>query len=246
MTDSSCLVDTHCHFDFSAFDDTQHHLDIAQQAGVTKIIIPAIGESNWSKLANLSSQFPSLYYALGLHPYFMAQHGDDAILKLKQSLSCRSSKCVAIGECGLDLRLEEQWLTPEKLDKQYQLFEAQVLLAIEFELPLIIHARKAHDQVVKILRKHQPKKGGVIHAFSGSYQQAMEYIKLGFYIGVGGVISYPRASKTRDVISRLPLSFLLLETDAPDMPLDGFQGENNHPTQLKLVFKALVELRLEN
>lgn len=243
MTFPYPFVDTHCHFDFSAFKQTQKHLDIANDVGVSKIIIPSVGESNWFEVKSLATQFPALYYSLGLHPYFLKQHSDDALENLKQALSSRSIQCIAIGECGLDFMLEASLLTPDMIQKQYQLFEAQVALAADLHLPLILHARKAHDQVLKILRQYKPKKGGVIHAFSGSYQQAMEYIKLGFYIGVGGVITYPRAKKTRETILRIPLNSLVLETDAPDMPLNGFQGEDNHPAKISLVFDALYHLR---
>ncbi|MBD1571956.1 TatD family deoxyribonuclease [Vibrio sp. S17_S38] len=245
MTFSYSFVDTHCHFDFPAFKQTQKHLNIANDAGVSKIIIPSVGESNWLEIKTLCDQFSPLYYSLGLHPYFIKHHEDDALENLKQALSSRSKQCVAIGECGLDFMLEPLLLTPDMIQKQSLLFEAQVALAAELHLPLILHSRKAHDQVLKILRLYKPQKGGVIHAFSGSYQQAMEYIKLGFYIGVGGIITYPRAKKTRETILRIPLNSVVLETDAPDMPLNGFQGEDNHPAKISLVFDALFHLRGE-
>ncbi|HBV77351.1 MULTISPECIES: TatD family hydrolase [Vibrio] len=243
---SLSLVDTHCHFDFSPFNDTQKELASAQKAGVHSIIIPSIGESNWYHTQQLAEQYSPLYYALGLHPYFIGQHNDNALEQLRVCLDSRTEKCVAVGECGLDFMLDDNRLIPELIDKQFRLFDAQIQLAIEYELPLILHARRSHDKVLQRLRHFRPKKGGVIHAFSGSYQLAMEYVKLGFYIGVGGVITYPRAKKTRDTIARLPISSLLLETDAPDMPLSGFQGQANHPSQVLGVFESLCLLRKED
>ncbi|OEF25851.1 TatD family hydrolase [Vibrio rumoiensis] len=240
------FIDTHCHFDFSPFSNTQKELDIAFRAGVQKIIIPAIGDSNWQQVQQLSEQYPSLYYSLGLHPYFIEQHHDNALEQLEACLQLRSSKCVAIGECGLDFMLDDALLTPKLVERQYHLLDAQIQLSVHYSLPLILHARRSHDKILQRLRQVKPKKGGVIHAFSGSYQQAMEYVKLGFYIGVGGIITYPRAQKTRNTMAQLPLSSLVLETDAPDMPLSGYQGEPNHPAQILGIFKTLCTLREES
>lgn len=240
------FIDTHCHFDFAEFHNTQAELIKAQQAGVGTIVIPSIGQSNWQKVEELAKQHPPLYYALGLHPYFINQHKEDAIEQLDGRLATASSKCVAIGECGLDFMLDKTLLTSELIDKQYQLFDQQIQLAIKYQLPLILHARKSHDKILQRLRYFKPQKGGVIHAFSGSYQQAMEYIKLGFYIGVGGIITYPRATKTRNAIAQLPLDYLVLETDAPDMPLNGYQGQPNHSAQIVGIFNVLSMLRSES
>ncbi len=241
------LIDSHCHFDFAPFSAANIEVAKAQQAGVTKILVPAIGQSNWLQVAQLSQRYPHyLYHALGLHPYFIEQHNDDALSVLNQVLDVRHTHCVAIGECGLDMMLAQELLTPALLAKQQSLFCGQIELAQQYGLPLIIHNRKAHQQIIKLLRQYRPSSGGVIHAFSGSFQQAMEYIELGFYIGVGGVITYPRALKTRKTISQLPLEYLLLETDAPDMPLYGKQGQTNHPANLPYVAQALLELRSED
>lgn len=236
------FIDTHCHFDFDVFqDDFERQLLLATQAGVEKIVLPAIGENNWERVEVLSSLYPELYYALGLHPYFLEQHSDNALYRLEQRLTARTSRCVAVGECGLDLMIE-----PQNFAQQEALFSGQCDLAIQFQLPLILHSRKSHDQVLKTLRQKKPLPGGVIHGFSGSLQQAESFIKLGFYIGVGGTISYERANKTRNVIASLPLEFLVLETDAPDMPLSGYQGKPNHPYHVRNIFKSLCLLRSES
>ncbi|MFV0576219.1 MAG: TatD family hydrolase [Vibrio sp.] len=240
------LIDSHCHFDFAEFEEIEKELAKAQQASVTKIIIPATGESNWQRVQQLSDEHDPLYYALGLHPYFIQQHGEQSIELLEKILIARIDKCVAVGECGLDFLLDASLMTDEYLERQHWIFEQQILLAKKYQLPLILHGRKSHDQILKYLRRHKPERGGVIHAFSGSEQQALEYIKLGFYIGVGGTITYERAQKTRNAVANLPVDSIVLETDAPDMPICGFQGQPNHPSRLGLILDALCSLRNES
>lgn len=239
------FIDTHCHFDFPVFSDLDKELSVAQEAGIRKIVIPATQQLGWNNLQSLSTQHPELYYSLGLHPYFLDHHSESSLEQLDEALTHRGVKCVAVGECGLDFMLEKRLLTEQNIQKQYQLFDGQLQLATKYELPLILHARKSHDKILQRLRNKPRLKGGVIHAFSGSLQQAMEYVALGFYIGVGGVITYDRASKTRLTISDLPLNALVLETDAPDMPVSGFQGQPNHPAQLAIIFESLCLLRNE-
>lgn len=240
------FIDTHCHFDFPVFSDLIKELSKAQEAGVCKIVIPATQQSGWGHLHDLSVQHSSLYYSLGLHPYFLEQHSEVSLEQLGEALTQRSQRCIAVGECGLDFMLDDALLTESNIQKQYQLFDGQLKLAIKHNLPIIIHARQSHDKILQRLRKFKPQKGGVIHAFSGSKQQAMEYVKLGFYIGVGGVITYERAKKTRQAIAELPLTALVLETDAPDMPVSGFQGQPNHPAHLVDIFNSLCSLRQES
>ncbi|MGF1764140.1 TatD family hydrolase [Aliivibrio kagoshimensis] len=238
------FIDTHCHLDFDVFkDNISHQLSVAKAAGVDTIILPAVGESNWLRIEALAKQYPEIYYALGCHPFFMDQHRDDVVSVLSDKLAHRHFRCVAIGECGLDKVAAK---TPAQWEKQRTLFKAHCSLAVLHNLPLIIHSRNAHSEVIEILKHKKPAAKGVIHGFSGSYQQAMQYVELGFYIGVGGTITYPRANKTRKTISKLPLSALLLETDSPDMPTYGRQGAPNHPQYVREIFDELCLLRSED
>lgn len=132
------------------------------------------------------------------------------------------------------------------VELQEQALELQFELARRFDLPVILHSRKAHNRLIQLVKAAKLPKGGVLHAFSGSYQQAMEWIRLGFLIGVGGTITYPRANKTRDAIQRISLENIVLETDAPDMPIIGYQGEPNHPSKLIHVLNELAVLRTES
>lgn len=233
------LIDSHCHLDFPDFDtDRNHILQQCQHLGINHIIIPATVRSRWPGLLALCEQSPLLYPALGLHPMFMHEHQSDDIAALEQSLTASSP--IAIGEIGLDFYINDADKTA-----QIELFTAQIKLAERFQLPVILHVRKAHDEVLKILRQHSLT-GGIVHAFNGSQQQAEHYMQQGFVFGVGGAITYSRASKLRRLFSELPLDHILLETDAPDMPLFGQIHARNSPLNLPVIMATLIQLRPES
>ncbi|EDP58664.1 TatD family hydrolase [Vibrio sp. AND4] len=235
------LFDTHCHFDFDVFqDDFSRQVERAREQGVERILIPSVGPSNWNRIQQLASQYSHLYYALGFHPYFLQQGFERFVPELVSLLSSPSRQCVAIGECGLDFVID----VPAEL--QEQALKLQFELAKRFDLPVILHSRKAHNRLIQLVKAAKLPKGGVLHAFAGSYQQAMEWVRLGFFIGVGGTITYPRANKTRDAIQRLSLEDIVLETDAPDMPIIGYQGEPNHPAKLIHVLNELAKLHTKS
>ncbi|MFS7360350.1 TatD family hydrolase [Rahnella inusitata] len=235
------FVDTHCHFDFPPFTGAEaESLRLAGQAGVREIIVPAVTADRFDGILALAKKFPPLYAALGLHPLYIAQHNDNDLQQLDALLSQRCPRVVAVGEIGLDLFME----TP-MFEQQQRLLKAQFALAKREALPVILHSRRSHDQLAAMLRQAKLPATGVVHGFAGSLSQAQAFIKLGFAIGVGGTISYERAQKTRQVMAQLPLSSLLLETDAPDMPLQGFQGQPNRPERASTVFEVLCQLRSE-
>ena len=236
------FIDTHCHFDFPPFAaDEVASLARAAQAGVGRIIVPAISAERFSRVLALAAQHEALYAALGMHPIVIEEHTDEGLAQLEALMAQRPPKLVAVGEIGLDLYRDDP-----QFDRQQALLEAQLRLAKRYDLPVILHSRRTHDKLAMLLKKHALPRTGVIHGFAGSLQQAERFVQLGYKIGVGGTITYPRASKTREVMARLPLSALLLETDAPDMPLNGFQGQPNRPEQAARVFEALCELRPES
>lgn len=235
------FYDTHCHFDFPPFsDDETNSVALAAQAGVTKIIVPAIEADRFSTVLALADNYPALYAALGLHPIVIHKHQDASLTLLEHHLKQQPEKLVAIGEIGLDLYMENPLF-----DKQEGMLDAQLKLAKCYDLPVILHSRRTHDKLAAHLKRHNLPRTGVIHGFSGSLQQAERFVALGYKIGVGGTITYPRANKTRDVMARLPLSALILETDAPDMPLNGWQGQPNRPERIVDVFQTLSTLRSE-
>jgi len=235
------FVDTHCHFDFPPFtgDETQS-IERAAQAGIHAMIVPAIEVDRFERVLDLARRHDALYAALGLHPIVIEHHLDEHLDVLDAALQTRENKLVAMGEIGLDLYRDNP-----QFERQQTILDAQLRLAKRHDLPVILHSRRTHDKLAMHLKRIDLPRKGVVHGFSGSLQQAQRFIELGYKIGVGGTITYPRASKTRDVMAQLPLSSLLLETDAPDMPLNGFQGQPNRPEQAARVFTTLCELRDE-
>nr|WP_026595240.1 TatD family hydrolase [Musicola paradisiaca] len=235
------FIDTHCHFDFPPFTgDEAASLAQAAQSGVHRLVVPAVAASYFDRILALSQRWPALYAALGLHPLYVADHRDQHLNQLEVLLKQRSLRLVAVGEIGLDLYMPEPCFA-----RQQELLAAQLRLAAKYDLPVILHSRRSHEPLARMLRRCLVPRTGVVHGFAGSYEQAMAFIRLGYFIGVGGTITYPRASKTRQAIARLPLDSLVLETDAPDMPAYGFQGQPNRPERITAVFAALCELRPE-
>jgi TatD DNase family protein len=232
------LTDTHIHLDLKEYaDDLPQVLMCSENQGVSRWIVPAISSANWARLPVLHQQYPNLYYAFGLHPWFLANETDQALIELELLLQQRPAGLVAIGECGLDGAIE----VPMSL--QITMLEKQLALASEYQLPVILHSRKAHNELLRIVKKFKLPPGGVWHAFSGSRQQAEQFIELGFMLGIGGVITYPRAEKTRKAVAKLPVESLLLETDGPTMPLFQRQGARNEPAYIPEVLMELSMLK---
>lgn len=235
---SHCYIDTHCHLDFSAFkQDLASELSAWHASGVRSYIVPGVARRNWSQVLALAAAHGEIYAALGLHPCFIGEHKKDDLVALQRILIHERSNLVALGEIGLDARQTDAAL-------QVYYFEAQLALAHEFDLPVIVHSVKAHSRVLRTLKSASIVRG-VIHAFSGSLQEAEQFVALGFKIGVGTIICYERANKTRRTIAKLPLSALVLETDAPDMPLPGGAKGSGSPKDLSAIFGALCSLRPE-
>ena len=232
------MIDSHCHLDFSAFDsDRESVWQQCQQSGICALVIPGVYPEQWPVAQTLSESLNGVYFTAGLHPWWLAQVKVDQDFSKQLSKVLDHSNCVAIGECGLDAAITMP------LQEQRAVFEQQIALACDRNVPLVIHCRKAHSEVLALLKRFQPAKGGVIHGFSGSQAIAEAYWKLGFYLGVGGTITYQRANKTRQALEAMPLESLLLETDAPDMPLQGKQGGRNSPLYLPEVGQALADLK---
>ncbi len=230
------LIDSHCHLDFAIFDGDREALLAACRRGkITGFVVPGVTADRWAALIELVDNSEGMFGALGLHPLFMSQHRPDDIDQLMSALG--EWHAVAVGEIGLDFYHDRSNQTA-----QVTLFEAQLHIAQTFKLPVILHVRKAHDQALAILRRIRPA-GGVVHAFSGSEQQAKQYIALGFCLGVGGAMTYDRATRLRHTLSVLPLSSLVLESDAPDMlPAGVARGERNSPLCLLTVAELLSDL----
>jgi TatD DNase family protein len=233
------ITDTHCHLDVADFDlDRDDVLSRCRALGISKIIIPAIQAKTWSNVLDLCKTEKGLYPAIGLHPVFINQHQADDLQKLEKLLEIVSP--VAIGEIGLDFYMKE--LDPRQ---QIDLFEAQLHIAKNHNLPVILHIRKAHDQVLQLLKKIKVK-GGFCHAFNGSMQQAEQYIELGFKLGFGGTLTYENSKKIHKLAKTLPLNSIVLETDAPDMVVESHRGKRNSPEYIMECLSALAKIRNED
>ena len=230
------LIDTHCHLDFAVFDGWRDQLLAdARSDHVTRFVVPGVTASDWSGLL-ATCDAEGLYPALGLHPCFLDQHKAADLAQLEQLLSFKP--VVAVGEIGLDF-----FVPNLDQEKQIELFTRQLEIARQFQLPVLLHVRKAHDQVLKLLRRFKLTRGGIVHAYSGSEQQAEQYIELGFKLGIGGSLTYDRAKKLRRIATHLPLDAFVLETDSPDIPLAGYRGEPNQPKRVREVAEVFAELR---
>ncbi len=232
----SLLVDSHCHLDASEFDrDRAAVVERAQAAGVHQQVVPAVTAASWPKLREVCQLAPGLYPAYGLHPMFLAEHRPGHLSELREWIE-RERPC-AIGECGLDFLVEG-------LDAgtQQAYFIGQLELAREFELPVIVHARRAVDAVIAAIRRIGGLRG-VVHSFSGSPEQAAQLHRQGFLLGLGGPLTYERAQRLQRLVREMPLEQLLLETDAPDQPDAGIRGQRNEPARLAIIARHVAALR---
>lgn len=230
------LIDSHSHIDVVEFDtDRDDALARARAAGVARQIVPAIAAEGFAKLRDLCAAEAGLNPAYGLHPMYLACHVPQHLDEL--STWIERERPVAVGECGLDFHVEGL-----DAETQREYFRRQLELARDFDLPLILHARRAVDEVTAALKRTGGLRG-VVHSFSGSLEQASQLWKLGFCLGFGGPITYPRARRLREIVATMPLEFLLLETDSPDQPLHGHQGARNEPALLADVCACAAALR---
>ncbi|MCW0423262.1 TatD family hydrolase [Xanthomonas sacchari] len=230
------LIDSHCHLDAEEFDpDRDAVIARAQAAGVQAQVVPAVTAASWAKLRAVCAAAPGLYPAYGLHPLFLAEHRPEHLTLLGEWIE-RERPC-AIGECGLDFFVEG-------LDEaeQQRYFAGQLQLAREFDLPVIVHARRAVDAVILAIRK-VGRLRGVVHSFAGSAEQAAQLRSLDFLIGLGGPVTYARAQRLRRLAATVPLQQLLLETDAPDQPDAAIRGQRNEPARLRTVLDTIAALR---
>ncbi len=230
------LFDSHSHLDAPEFEhDRSAVVSRAENMGVKQQLLPAVEFASWSNLKDVCSQYTGLYPAYGLHPMYLSSHRPEHIPALRNWIE--KERPNAVGECGLDFFVEG-------LDAEQQRFYfiEQLKLAREFELPVVVHARRAVDEVIASIRKTGVS-SGVIHSYSGSEEQARQLFNLGFSLGIGGPITYDRAQRLRRLVKDMPIEYLLLETDSPDQPNADYRGQRNEPARLVDVLKIVAELR---
>ncbi|QOY64057.1 TatD family hydrolase [Lysobacter sp. H21R4] len=230
------MVDTHCHLDAPEFDqDRTAVIERALAAGVTRQVVPATIAAGWPGLRDVCASREGLHPAYGLHPMFLDAHRREHMAQLEQWIE--REKPAAVGECGLDFYIPD----PDR-DEQEWYFDAQLKLARDFDLPVIVHARRAVDQVIAAIRRIGNLRG-VVHSFPGSQQQAEILWEHGFMLGIGGPVTYNRARRLRRIVATMPLEWLLLETDAPDQPDAAHRGKRNEPARLTHVLDTIAGLR---
>jgi len=237
-------IDTHCHLDAGEFgDQSLAQAALAQQQGVGMIVLPAVEVANFDTVAQLASNMDNGCYALGIHPIFVPKATDDdlRVLRERVAVALDDPHFVAIGEIGLDFFIP-MLCEPAMREKQVFFFREQLRIARDFGLPILTHVRKSQDQVLKHARQIQPA-GGIAHAFNGSFQQAQGYIDLGFKLGFGGAMTFTRALQIRRLATELPLSSIVLETDAPDISPAWVHPGRNSPDQIPRIGAVLAELR---
>jgi TatD DNase family protein len=247
-------IDTHCHLDAAEFDadrDAVRHA--ARQAGVARCVIPAVHAKHWAEVAQLAEQHGDAY-ALGIHPLYVPQAQEADLLLLDRALTERRGdpRLVAVGEIGLDFFVPAL-CTAEMRARQWFFYTAQLKLAQQHGLPVILHVRRSADLLLKGLRQW-PVASGIAHAFNGSSQQAQAFVDRGFVLGFGGTLTYERSLQLRRLARDLPLSAIVLETDAPDIPphwlyqtaeqrAQGAAQGRNSPAELPRIAQVLAELR---
>ena len=239
MVSNPELYDTHCHLDFSEFEGSHKALlESCCQDNITKLLVPSVAKASWEKLSQLVGRHAGLSYALGLHPLFIGQHSLSDLDELRNLIANKPDRLVALGEIGLDADAANKAF-------QEELFAKQLGLAADHNLPVIMHARRTHSQILSHLKK--VKIEGVIHAFSGGEELLKQYLTKGIRIGVGCVITWPSAKRTRKSIANAPIDSLLLETDSPDMRVYGGKDKAfGTPLAVRQVFSTLCKIRPES
>jgi TatD DNase family protein len=233
------LFDSHSHLDVPEFDaDRAAVLARARAAGVVEQLVPAVDHDTWPGLREACAADPGLHAAYGLHPVYLERHRPAHLDALREWIE--RERPLAIGECGLDFFVEGQ--DPEA---QRDYFRRQLELARDFDLPVVVHARRAVEEVYVTCKRIGGLRG-IVHSFGGSPEQARQLADLGFLLGIGGPVTYERARRLRKLVAEAPIEWLVLETDSPDQPDAGHRGERNEPARLREVLEVVAGLRGED
>lgn len=228
------LIDTHAHIDMLSDIDTA--IKLAGQNNVKKIVLPCAYPKDLEKISEIAAKYNNVYGLLGVHPSEANDWNDELIDKIK-TLS-QNNKIVGVGEIGLDYYWDKSFI-----EKQKEIFIKQIKLANELDLPVCVHDREAHKDTFDILKEHNKNSKIVLHCFSGSVEFALECIKEGWYIAIGGVVTFKNAVKMKEVASKIPLDKLLLETDCPYLTPEPYRGKENTPAYVKFVAEKIAMLR---
>lgn len=228
------LIDTHAHLDM--YDDWQSVIENARENGVKKIIIPAVETQYFQKIVDIANSNDDVFCMMGVFPSEAKTWSDENIDLIKEF--CKNEKVVGIGEIGLDYYWDKSFVEAQK-----EVFIKQIKLANELGLPIAVHDREAHKDCFDILKEYNNGSDVVFHCFSGSLEFARECIKQGWYIALGGVVTFKNAVKAKEVVSEIPLEYLMLETDSPYLTPVPYRGKENKPAYVKYVAEEVAKLR---
>ena len=230
------FIDTHCHLD--KLDSTPEEAIIeAKQAGVQRMVTVSVDEPSLDFVSSIVQQFPEVYGSVGFHPHDAAELTEDLEQKIRK-LALEEKKLIAIGETGLDYHYMYS-----SAEVQQQVFSKQLQLAVELNLPVIMHSREAETDTLNILQEIPVLPLGVAHSFTSSFERAKTLVEMGWYLGINGIVTFKNAEDLREVVSWLPLDRLLLETDSPFLAPTPFRGKPNKPAHIPAIATFIAELR---
>ncbi len=236
------MIDSHAHLDFPEFDhDREQLFKEMKAASISSALIPGVSPSHWPKQLQVANQY-SCTYALGIHPWYVTDEVNTQLSQLVDiiNVNATDNNLVALGECGLDKIKLNNW------ELQLFAFEAQIKLAKHYQLPLIVHSVKAHNEVILLLKKHQLSKAGIVHGFYGSVEIARQYLDLGFKLGIGGLLLNDNAKKLRNAVQILPINSFVVETDSPAMLPKNRDGSRNTPLLVNEIVIKIADLQGES
>lgn len=229
------LIDTHCHLTKKYYDNIEQIIEDNKRVGVEKIIVSACDLKEFEEVISYSKEYDCIYLSLGIHPEFASITTDNDLVLLEECLK-KTNKVVALGEIGLDY-----YYTKGNKEEQKQLFRKQLFLAEKNSLPVVIHSRDAAEDTINILKEF-PNVKGVIHCFSGSLETALIYINLGYKLGIGGVVTF-KNSKLGEVLKKIPIESIVLETDSPYLTPDPYRGKQNSSKYLPIILRKVSEVK---
>ena len=231
------LFDTHAHYDDERFDEDRDTLLASMpENNVGLILNPGCDVESSRKAVSYANKYPFVYAAVGIHPDEVGSLNEETFAQMKELF--KEEKVVAVGEIGLDYYWDNE---PREVQKKW--FIRQLELARELDLPVLIHSREAAADTMEIMKEHAKGLSGVIHCYSYSKEMAQEYIKMGFYIGVGGVVTFKNAKKLKEVVENIPLTSIVLETDCPYMAPEPNRGKRNNSAYIRYVAEKIAELK---
>lgn len=231
------IFDTHAHYDSEQFnEDREELLCSMEEQGVGTIVNVCASYASCERVTNMVQKYPFMYAAVGIHPDHVGSLNEETFAKMKELFS--RDKVIAVGEIGLDYYWDN-----ESHDLQKKWFIRQLELARELDLPVLIHSRDAAADTMEIMKAYAEGLNGVIHCYSYSREMAQEYVKMGFYIGVGGVVTFKNGRKLKETVAEIPLESIVLETDCPYLAPEPYRGKRNHSAYIRYVAETIAEIK---